>query len=486
MEFSSMATAKEKQYKEELDALTQLRLSEIDSVELQKRYLKIEGLQKHPLFTLPPQSVSDSHRFGWLRGIAIMTETLANGAWYSWLFACSSGATNIDKIPENIVSKDGHQSTLCYRMLDNCMNIMSRRGYRITDFIEWIGYGLGIAWFKKPLIDDDIWEELYKNFNLDIFFMAPADYLSTFVAVHGQKEHLDYYPTPIHVTDLINKLINQEDDCDRTRSQIEPCVGAAAMLLPSNQLNMVGIDLSLTMVKVTAIQAFLYKPWLLYVPRPIINVHVDADTKTINRYFEFNTDTRIYNGDSLQGELKAPVHIFEEDSPLIDIYLNPSDLSKRESLKYQAYSAIEWTSVPEDIKRKIVIATAREIPFQIGTTNPPFNMHLGKVAREKDKEIAKKNEQFLDEHAKRVLVETQELLAKYDTGPHEEDDNAAYIGSLIATESHAPINMTTKDYVSNQSQSPAPTLENGVIRAIESTKHDSKKDEEPFYQLTLF
>jgi hypothetical protein len=84
------------------------------------------------------------------------------------------------------------------------------------------------------------------------------------------------------------------------------------MLLPSDSLNLVGADYNLAMVKAASIQAFLYQPWLLYVPHPIIGLHFSEEEMRIHRYYEFDTNSRIYLGDSLLGEYIAPPDIFSE------------------------------------------------------------------------------------------------------------------------------------------------------------------------------
>lgn len=396
--------------KEESDELNKKYLSSIGKEELTNRFIKLEGIRRHQLYINAPQSVDDSYNFGWMRGIALEVETLITGNWYQWLLANAQGKVDVNDIPESKVTVEGRSNSLCYRMLTKCMDILYQQGYRITDFVEWIGYALGIAWFDKPKINDELWGELYRTFNLDLFFFEPADYLSHFVAEHGQSGHLDYYPTPLCITNLINDIATNEGD--RTDSQIEPCVGAAAMFLSSNKVNMVGVDLSLTMVKVSSIQAFLYKPWLLYVPKPIVGIHVDEKTMTINRYFEFNTDTRIYCGDSLLGELHAPKNIFKKTDETIKIYLRPLDLSKREIFKYEEYMYQDWDNLSLDIKKSIVVAQSREILFNLATTNPPFSANFTKPNKDKWENIEKSNEIFLAERKKRLKSYSHGSLSK--------------------------------------------------------------------------
>lgn len=376
-------------------------LDSMSAGELMMKQGRIMEMMNHPLFIQPPQSVEDSYRFGWMRGIAMMTDTMLGGRWYHWLLTNAKGEIDLESFPDTRVTRDLVSGSMGQKMLDKCMNILYARGYRITDFIEWIGYALGIAWFKRPNLPEPVWEELYKTFNLDLFYMEPADYLSHFVSIHGQSGHLDYFPTPMNVTTAINMMLGADNE-SHTSSQFEPCIGGAAMLLPSNSLNIVGADLSLTMVKVASIQAFIYKPWMLYVPKPIVGLHADPETLTINKYFEFDTDTRIYYGNSLLGEYQAPLHIFEQDSELIDVYCHPLDLSKHEIFKYEEDMMHPWESIPCDRKVEIVKAQARELGWDIVTTNPPFNATLGKAAKAEIRSIEDRNKVFLEERRKRL------------------------------------------------------------------------------------
>lgn len=360
--------------------------------------VRISEIQNHPLYTCPPNSAKNAHFFGWMRGLALTMDTLMTGSWYNWILACEKGEGNVLDFPKQHTLFENKEHEACKKMLEHCMEIVRKDGHYVGEFIEWIGYSLGIAWFEKPRLSDKAYEELYREFVLDLFYLYPADYLSEFVSANGQSGHLDYFPTPIQVTKLMHIMTSKEDVMqDRTASQFEPCVGGAAMILPSESLNIVGADLSLTMTKVAAIQCFIYKPWALYVPRPVVGIHVDRLTLTINKYYEFKTNTRIYNGDSLLGEYYAPVDIFKEKSQVVDIYVGAIDLTKREIFQYDDYLCQPWENIPEDVQREIVIAQAREIPFDRLLTNPPFNVKLNTVEKEKREKIAKSNEQFLKE-----------------------------------------------------------------------------------------
>lgn len=378
--------------------------------ELMARSLRMAEISLHPLYIEPPKSVEESYRFGWMRGMAFLLETYMYGRWHAWLNVIEKGEWKEGDVPKNPVVASQSRGDDARKMLDKCMSRIRDRGYDYRDLIEWIGYGLGIAYFEKPRIPEELWETLYKEFSLDLLLLEKTDVLSAFIAEEGSSGHLDYYPTPIHVTALMNKMIQTKE----SDTLFEPCLGAAAMILPSDSLNIVGIDLNPFMVKVASIQAFLFLPSFLYTPRPLLGLHIDRETSTIDRYFEFNTDTRIYHGDSLLGELQTPKNIFEEGSAYEDIYLFPHDLRLREVFKYEGETYKPWDSLSYETRIAIVKAYAREVPMQSVMTNPPFDAKLFKSTAEHMRELDKTNTIFLEEREQNLEKWRSEAKALHD------------------------------------------------------------------------
>ena len=393
-----MARAKAKV--DPVQELTNKILDSFTTDEMLEKYAKIEFIQQTPIYTEPPKSVEDSHRFGWMRGMGLMTETMVHGSWFDWLLACGKGEADPHAIKVIQINESVYRTSLCYKMLEKCMQQLYRHGYRITDFIDWLCYALGIAWAEKPRLSEAANKELYETFNLDLFYMQPGDYLSEFVAEHGQSGHLDYYPTPFNVTKMMALMTEMKP----TASQLEPCIGGAAMFLASDSLIQVGMDLSHTMVKVASIQAFIYRPWLLFTPVVIQGIHFNKEEMRIDKYFEFDTDTRIYNGDSLLGEFRAPVNVFDEHSEFVDIYHGAVDLSKRKVFEYEQYFDQDWNTLSNELKMEIVKAQARELGFEVVLTNPPFNASLSAHTKQRIKDIEKSNELFLKERSMRLSV----------------------------------------------------------------------------------
>lgn len=368
-----------------------------DKIELTEEKIKqLAEISLHPLFTPFPQSIEDSYKFGWSRGLVMYIETILHGNWYKWLKISNKGEWDSnDPYPQIELSPSGSDEVR--KMLKKSFEPLQYKGIRSYEFLSWIGYALGISWFEKPNIDEQSLKHLYETFNFDLFLQYPSDYLSLFLAENGSSGHLDYFPTPLQITIAMNRMLECEDEVKSITDLVyEPCVGTGAMVLPSRSLNVVASDLSHLMVRAAAIQAFLYKPSMLYVPRPIIGLHADPEELRINKYFDFNVDSRIYCGDSLLGEFTCPKNIFLEGSEFVDVFFHPLDLEKHEIYLYEDELSKPWQSLSFEIQKKIVAAMAKEIQPDKTLTNPPFNAKIPKHEKEHMDEIIKRNQVFIE------------------------------------------------------------------------------------------
>lgn len=376
----------------------------------------VSHIERSPLYTEPAKSVSESHRFGWNRGMALKLETVIRGRWSAWFNILSNQRfdPNKDEIPACSFSMiDGTDQVK--KMLNKCMDQAYSSGYRGHDFMEWLGYSLGIAWFDKPLVDEKTWNHWYETFDFSLMLLYPSDYFSTFLIDYsGQSGVGDYYPTPLNLTTAITKLLGAcmgDNDPDRfVRSTFEPCLGAGAMLLTSESLSLVGADFNPAMVKAASIQAFLYQPWLLYVPHPVTGLHFSEEEMRVHRYFEFDTNTRIYNGDSLLGEYVAPPDIFAESQERVDIYVHPLDLTKNSALQWEKeFMTIPWENMTRAMKWEIVKSQSRTLKFEVMVSNPPFGS-INKYSLEQIRNYRKSNEVF--------LAQRNTWLAAVEKNPH--------------------------------------------------------------------
>ncbi|MEX3625028.1 hypothetical protein [Viridibacillus arvi] len=345
------------------------------------------------------------NEFGWMRKTLFEIDDQNHKVWGKWLHLI--GKNNFvegDIYPDVDVATTVNQDV--YKLLSKCYEGIAKEGYSSSDLIEWMGYAIGIAWCSdKPRISERAQRHLEQSFPWEQLIKYPADYLSSFLAENGQSGVLDYYPTPSSLTTLINKLVNPT--VSLTDSVIEPCLGGGGMVLPSQSLNITGMDLNVLMVKAACIQAFFYKPQMLYVPEPILGIHVHPIEQRVHKYFEFDIDSRIYCGNSLLGEFQAPRHIFEQHSVFVDVFVMPRRQRKREVYKYKNEMQKEWQSLSKKVRFEIVKAMAREHEFDVIMTNPPFNSKMSKYDREVFEEIAKDNALFLSEMETKPLPQPQ-------------------------------------------------------------------------------
>ncbi|ADC52160.1 hypothetical protein BpOF4_20824 (plasmid) [Alkalihalophilus pseudofirmus OF4] len=363
----------------------------------------------HPLSTKPPQSFEDSFEFGWLRGVAFQGESLLIGRWSKWLSIIDRGELLESDIIPSISFGEGIIKPV-QKMLDECLEIIYQDGRRMEQLLDWIGYSLGIGWFEKPSLSNKAWRRLYETFNINLFWEYPCDVLSQFTQMNGVGGVLDYFPTPMTVTKAMNLMISPK----RTDSVYEPCLGAAAMLLPTNSLNLTGTELNLTLIKASCIQAFLYLPWLLYCPVPIMNLHANKEEQRMEKFFVFNSDTRIFCGDSLMGEFVAPEKIFQKSEERVDVFIRPYDLRKNEAIQYQDQLE-NWSNLDRETRFKIVAAQSKEFGFDVTLSNPPFSVKLGKEYKDRIIKLDKSNEEFLKTfQVKQPQIEDilQETLSK--------------------------------------------------------------------------
>ncbi|MDQ0255573.1 hypothetical protein J2S74_002955 [Evansella vedderi] len=377
--------------------------SKLDAKDILNRQTNSQLIEAHPLYIAPPTNPISEKKFGWNRGITMKLETLIRGRWLAWFNIINKGRLDpSDNVPDCPFS-DFEDKDSVNKMLEKCMNHAYAEGKRAEDFLDWVGYSLGIAWFnRKPRISDKLWSKFNEEFDITLMLMYPSDYLSHFLSEHGAKGLAGYFPTPINITQMMNKILEGDDNHhQRIQSVFEPTAGAGAMTLPSNSLNIISNDLNPLMVKAAAIQYFLYLPWALYVPQPVFGLHFSEEEQRMNTYFEFNTNTRLYCGDALIGEFTAPKDIFNENSVHIDVYVHPLDLSKREIFKYENEMSTSWDTLANEMKWEITKAQCREFSFSQVLSNPPFGK-MNKFTKERIREIEEANIMFLKEREEQL------------------------------------------------------------------------------------
>lgn len=330
--------------------------------------------------------------FGWKRGNLLTLDSQHHQLWEKWFYLLEKGSYS-EGDPFPYVELAEQVDKQVYKQLEESYQSVYHLGVSPHDFIDWICYAIGISWCSdEPKVSEKAHMLLEASFPWKALIAKPADYLSHFLALNGSSGVLDYYPTPSAISVFMAKMTNPS----LPESVVEPCLGAGGIILNVNTLNMVGMDLNLLMVKAACIQAFFYKPQLIYSPTPLSNIHLN-DIGQVTGYFEFDTDTRIYKGDTLLGEFYAPKHIFRKDSELVNIYVNPRRERNRAVHQIKGYTKVDWLDLSKQERFQVIKAFARELAFDSILTNPPFNTKLGGDYKVLLEEIRKDNETFLAE-----------------------------------------------------------------------------------------
>ncbi len=156
------------------------------------------------------------------------------------------------------------------KMLNECLDKVERSSGSwngIRELCEWVGFALGVT-NESSKLSLEVQEFLYRIFTLEPLLLHPSDYLGQMLCEtrHGKKN--GFYPTPIHVVDLMTQMVNCHKSGDLRREKtMDPCVGTGRMLLIASNYSMrlYGQDIDPLCCLITKINLALYAPWF-YIP----------------------------------------------------------------------------------------------------------------------------------------------------------------------------------------------------------------------------
>jgi hypothetical protein len=152
-------------------------------------------------------------------------------------------------------------------------------------WVAWVLHGLGDPEFRQhetaATLPDlrqltprvlDYW---YETFNLGLLLQHPADYLAHLAQGGENKGHNPYagagfFATPMSVCTMMAAMTFAGTDAaaTKTASLCDPCCGTGSLLLAASNycMNLYGNDISLTMVRCTRLNGWLYIPWAVFWP----------------------------------------------------------------------------------------------------------------------------------------------------------------------------------------------------------------------------
>jgi len=191
--------------------------------------------------------------------------------WSYWSETIDSGQPLDKPIPKIKFSSQPHTETS--DNIKECINHMQRKGYSSQawmSFVEWLlwGFGSGLQKEFPRNVSEDVSLYWYKKFNLGLMLKYPCDYMAwgSCEIQNMSKSHkgVGYVPTPGHIVDAMVKMMMT--DADKTSTVCDPCLGTGIMLLYASNysLRLYGSDISLDMVKMAHVNAWIYVPWAIF------------------------------------------------------------------------------------------------------------------------------------------------------------------------------------------------------------------------------
>lgn len=215
---------------------------------------------------------STRNRKGWLLPYLITLDDMYFKRWHYWSEACLNNKIPEDPIP-NIPFKAPHEykEQQVPKNLKACLDYPRELSNPLEAFIDWLlwGFNTGDTFPTISESTDNFW---YRKYNLGLFYLEPADHWSTFASDYlGKNNRLGYFGTPGSVVDLMVRMNFGSDPKHehKTLSVCDPCSGTGIMLMFASNysLNLYGVDISLLLVKICKVNAFIYMPWMVYKPK---------------------------------------------------------------------------------------------------------------------------------------------------------------------------------------------------------------------------
>jgi hypothetical protein len=242
-----------------------------------------------------PQADPTVHRdlqHGWLIPYLIKIDELTWGRWDYWARTSVAGQLLDEPIPEVEFSDTPDPRTKS--MIEGCLNnIQPGTNYqgwsgweRFNYMLDWLLFGFGYAGQKEapkePAGAQGASNRLYQMFVLDALMLYPADYWGDLLAESKHVQHNGFYPTPMHIVQLMFRMQMQDLEAEdlRTKTICDPCLGTGRFLmLASNySLRCYGQDIDLTVLKAAVVNFFIYCPWIVK-PFAFLNDNLSAEEK---------------------------------------------------------------------------------------------------------------------------------------------------------------------------------------------------------------
>lgn len=160
------------------------------------------------------------------------------------------------------------------------------------DFQKWLLHGFGKPGLEADVgrIEADLRNYWYEEFNLAYLLQLPIDWPAQilqgrprFCDLRGRTKwagSTGFYSTPMNLCDMMAKMLFAGEERDtRLLTVCDPCCGTGSMLLPASNysLRLAGVDIVPDLVLSTALNGYLWMPWIVVTPPATRNLFAAFD-----------------------------------------------------------------------------------------------------------------------------------------------------------------------------------------------------------------
>jgi hypothetical protein len=190
------------------------------------------------------------------------------GRWGYWLNAWATMQPPTEAIPQ--IEFENAPNPFVLKMLDHTLECCTQgriHRYRAMEWlVDWIRWSLGGLKDKPenpvPEIPSDV--IAYQVFQLDPMVLYPYDYFGHWYAEAGHgKNGAAFYPTPMGLTNLMERILYGNDPLPTSSSACDPAVGTGRTLLAASNssLRLYGQDIDARVLACLEVNFALYAPW---------------------------------------------------------------------------------------------------------------------------------------------------------------------------------------------------------------------------------
>jgi len=210
-------------------------------------------------------------RHGWMLPTLLENDDKSWGRWQYWNTCVTQGVPN-EPIPEISFGSGSSQASNTRKMIEKSLDAIPHYGgwqgwsssTNFEYFTDWLLWSFGYGDSKPPKEPDEgAAIRLQAAFDLEQWQQFPYDYLGDIMAECKYGKGAGFFPTPMHVTELMSQITTNESS-DKTSSVNDCAMGTGRTLLSASNrsLYLTGCEILPLMAKVTILNGYIMAPWL--------------------------------------------------------------------------------------------------------------------------------------------------------------------------------------------------------------------------------